>query len=432
VSNRFASLRPLGHRDFALLWWASLVSNVGTWMQTVAVGALVTARTGKASWAALVAAAAFLPVGVLSPVGGALADRLDRRRWLAIGNLVQGMLAAVLAFAAAAGRATPGVVTLLTFGGGCMAALTLPFQMAMIPDIVPREDLLAATSLGSAQFNMGRVIGPALAGAVIAATSYTWAFAVNAVSFLAVIVALVLMHVPAVPKADEHRGLWHGIKDGVRVARAERGCRAAIGLIAAVAFLAAPFIALIPAKANLLAHAAGTRALGQTAGITGILTTAQGVGAVVGALLIAPLAARVGRRRAIELDVFVACLALALYAYAPNVPAAAAALALVGASYIGVLSGLNTVVQLRAPAVYRARVLSLFFVALGVVYPLGALVQGALADHLTLARTTTTGAILLAVLVAGLALARPQTLAALDDDARPVTPEVAAAPQPAR
>jgi MFS family permease len=237
------------------------------------------------------------------------------------------------------------------------------------------------------------------------------------------------MHVPAVPKADEHEGLWRGIKDGIRVARAERGCRAAIGLIAAVAFLAAPFIALIPAKANLLAHATGSHSSGATASITGILTTAQGVGAVVGALLIAPLAARVGRRRAIQLDLLIACAALSLYGYAPTVAAAAVALAFVGASYIGVLSGLNTVVQLRAPAIYRARVLSLFFVALGVVYPLGALVQGALADHLTLARTTTAGAVLLATLFAGLALARPQTLAALDDEA--LTPEVAAAPQPA-
>jgi MFS family permease len=366
-------------------------------------------------------------VGVLSPVGGALADRLDRRRWLAAGNVAQGGLAVVLAFASAAGHASPLVVTGISFLNGCVAALTLPFQMAMTPDLVPRDELLAATSLGSAQYNLGRVIGPALAGAVIATTSYTMAFVVNAASFLAVVAALIVMHLPTVPKPAHREGIWHGIKEGVRVARREPGCRAAIGLIAAVAFLAAPFIALIPAKANLLATDAK-----QTAGITGILTTAQGVGAVIGALLVAPLAARLGRRRALQVAIFSTCAALTIYGYAPNVASAALALAFVGASYIGVLSGLNTVVQLRAPAAYRARVLSLFFVALGVVYPIGALVQGALADHLTLARTTTAGAVALSLVVAALAFLRPATLDALDgDQAAPITTEEAVAPSPA-
>ncbi|MDP9070946.1 MAG: MFS transporter, partial [Actinomycetota bacterium] len=97
------------------------MSNIGTWMQTVAVGALVTERTGRASWTALVAVAAFLPIGVLSPVGGALADRLDRRRWLLAGNLVEAGLATVLAVLSASGRASPGAVTAVVFLTGCVA-----------------------------------------------------------------------------------------------------------------------------------------------------------------------------------------------------------------------------------------------------------------------------------------------------------------------
>src|SRR5687767_10298541 len=138
-------------------------------MQTVAVGALVTERTGQARWTALVAVAAFLPMGLLAPIGGAMADRLDRRRWLITGNVIGAALATVLALLSATGNASPGAVTFVVLLHGCSFALMLPFYQAMIPDLVPREELLAAASLGSAQYNLGRVVGPALAAVVIAA-----------------------------------------------------------------------------------------------------------------------------------------------------------------------------------------------------------------------------------------------------------------------
>src|SRR5262249_3698003 len=145
---RFSSLRPLRHRNFALLWSSALVSNIGSWMQTVAVGALVVQVTGRASWAGLVAAAAFLPIGLLGPVGGAMADRVDRRLFLLATTVGETAFATVLAIAYATHHATPGVVTLIVFGGGCFAALGLPSYQAMIPDMVGPEDLLGAISLG--------------------------------------------------------------------------------------------------------------------------------------------------------------------------------------------------------------------------------------------------------------------------------------------
>ncbi|MDQ3570497.1 MAG: MFS transporter, partial [Actinomycetota bacterium] len=212
LSSSRASFRPLRHRNFALYWGANLVSNIGTWMQTVAVGALVTAQTGQASWAALVAAAVFLPIGVLAPVGGALADRLDRRRWLAIGNLIEAGLAAVLVVLSATGRASPGPVTGVVFLAGCVLALLIPFQQAMVPDLVPTEDVLGAASLGAAQYNLGRVVGPALAGVVIAVSSFTWAFAINAVSFFAVVGALAAMVLDRQTKPEATTGLWSQIR----------------------------------------------------------------------------------------------------------------------------------------------------------------------------------------------------------------------------
>ena len=414
-----SSFRPLRHRGFALLWSSSLVSNIGTWMQSVAVGALVTERTGRAGWTALVAVAAFLPIGLLSPVGGAIADRTDRRRWLLTGNIVETLLAAGLTALSATGRASPGAVTGVVFLGGCMAALMLPVQQALVPDLVPRDDLLAASSLGMAQYNLGRVVGPALAAVVIAVGSFTLAFAVNAVSFLAVAAALLVLRVPPRAPATPER-LWRSITDGVRVAWREPACRAAIVLISLAAFLLSPFIALVPAKAAQVTSG-GAEA---TAAVTGALTTAQGVGAVVGALLLAPVAGRFGRRRTLVASLVATSSALCLYAAAPSVATAVAALGLVGMLYIGVLTGLSTVVLLRAPDRYRARVSSLFFVALGTIYPLGALVQGVVADRLGLADVTVGGALLLLAAVAWLAVTRPRFLAALDD--LPAEPAIAA------
>ncbi len=419
-SSSRASFRPLRHRNFALFFWANLVSNVGTWMQTVAVGALVTARTGKASWAALVAAAVFLPVGLLSPIGGALADRLDRRRWLAVGNLVEAVLAAVLVVLSATGRASPAAVTFVVFLAGCVLALLIPFQQAMVADLVPEEDVLGAAALGAAQYNLGRVVGPALAAVVIALSSYTWTFAINAVSFFAVVAALMAIRLSAQPKGEATAGLWAQVLGGIRAARAEPGCRAAIGLIALSAFLAAPFIALIPAKALLLAGDGGDKATGAA---TGALTTAQGVGAVIGALMLAPLAERFGRRRVVVFDLLAAPVALCLYAVSPSVITAVLALGLVGATYIGILSGLNTVVQLRAPKEFRARVLGLYLMALGVIYPIGALVQGAVADVSTLADATMGAAVIMMLAVGALALFSPDTLRVLGDT--PAEPAVA-------
>src|SRR6266567_2947696 len=138
-----ASLRPLAHRSFALLWIAGFVSYVGSWMQTVAVGALVISQTGKASWAVLVAAGAFLPIGLLAPVGGALADRLPRRAVLATGNLAAAATAGVLAVLVAAGHDSPGAVVALVTVQGAASALIGPFQQAILPDLVPRGEFLA-------------------------------------------------------------------------------------------------------------------------------------------------------------------------------------------------------------------------------------------------------------------------------------------------
>ncbi|MDP1805271.1 MAG: MFS transporter, partial [Acidimicrobiales bacterium] len=381
-----ASLRPLRRRDFALVWSAALVSNIGSWLQTIAVGILVTEMTGQARWTGLVAAAAFVPIGVLSPVGGAIADRVDRRRLL-IGTTVGETLAAVLlAVLVGTGNASPLAVTALVFAGGCMTALGFPAYQAILPDIVDREDLLGASSLSMAQYNLGRVVGPALAGAVLVAGSYTWAFTLNAVSYGAVVVALLMVRLPARAPSDDSAGLWSRIVLGARGAKAEPGCRTAILTIAVTALLLSPFIALIPAVTVKL--------FGGGKGATSLLIGAQGVGAVAGALTLASLARRYGHRQVVVANILVLPFLLGAYAAAPTLAVATVVLVAVGACYVNVLSGLGTVVQLRAPEALRARILSLYMVALGTVYPLGAVLQGSLGDRWGLRVVTAGGAVL--------------------------------------
>jgi MFS family permease len=377
------SLRPLRSRSYALIWTAALVSNVGSWMQTVALGFVITRNTHDPLWTGAVAAAAFVPVGLLSPLGGVLADRLDRRRWLTATTLAEAAAAAVLAGAAATGHEAPVLLVGLAFAGGVASAIGFPTYQAILPDLVPPDDLMAAISLSSAQFNLGRVIGPALAGVVLVTGGASWTFAVNAASFGAVVVALALVRLPARRHEQTAEGVARRLASGARATWTIPPCRSAVGLIGLVAVIGSPFIALVPAVAVDGLHAG--------AGGTSALVTAQGVGAVLGALALAPLAGRFGRGTTVRRALVAFPVALAVYGAATRLDEATVALAVVGACYIGVLSGLNTVVQLHAPAELRGRILGIYMTMLGLGYPIGAVVEGWVAQSVGV-RAVTIGA----------------------------------------
>ncbi len=394
-------------RNFSLLWSASLVSNIGSWMQTVAVGALVIARTGQASWAVLIAAGAFLPVGLLSPLGGALADRIRRKPVIALGNLAEAVVAGAIAFLVAGRHDSPLALLGLVTVQGSVSALVQPFSQAILPDLVPRSEFLAASALNSAQWNAGRIVGPALAGATVAAFGFAASFVANAVSFLAVVIAVLFVRLS--PPPGRQGSVLAALRSGLSATRSEPSCRAAIITIGVVAFVAAPFIALVPAMALRLSHG-GAAAV---AAATSELTTAQGLGAVAGALLMAPLAARIGRGRLLGWSLGLLPVALTCYALSPTRWWGVVTLFLVGLVYLGVLSGLSTAVQLYAPPDYRGRVLSFFQVALGVSYPLGALLQGPVADAIGIGWTTASSAIAMVVIMVAVVLVRPSFAHAL-------------------
>lgn len=406
VRRRFDAIAPLRHPPYARLWTGAFVSNIGTWMETLALGIYVTKVTHQAAWTGTIAAAAFVPIAFFGPIGGALADRFPRK-WLLMGTtIVQTGLASLLAFLFAVGHPSPPTLTLIAFGNGVCAGLGFPAFQAILPDLVPVEVLPGAIALSSAQYNLGRVFGPALAGIVIALGGYAWAEAVNAASFFAVIAVLLTLTLPKPGVHAREQKLFRSIAEGFRFVRRERGLRVNAAAMCLNTFLAAPFIALVPAMAENVLHNGNVG--------TSVLIVAQGIGAVSMALFLGALVQRYGPRRLLVGLMGALPPALAAYAYAPNLALSAVALLVVGALYLGALSTFSTIAQLRAPASIRGRVVAVNTMILGSLYPLGAVIQGKIADDIGLRATTFGASALMAAALVGARLLRPGVTSALD------------------
>jgi MFS family permease len=400
------SLAPFRNRRFALLWSGAFVSNIGTWMETVAVGILVTASTGKAGWAGLVAAAGFVPTAVLAPVGGALADRVSRRTVLLCTTVVQATFATGLTVLTVSGNATPGLVTLFVLGAGCANALGVPAFQAMLPDLVARADVPSAVALTSAQWNLGRVIGPALAGIVIGVGGYEIAFAINAVSFIAVFAVVASFKLPP-PARIEGESIIQAIRAGARFMRGDPAMRFVIACAALFSLLIVPFVALIPAVA--------LKVFDDEKFGTAALVTAQGLGSVTMALMLGVLHHRFGHRRSLIVLLFAVPTSLVAYACSPTLLVAVVAMFVVGYFYLGAWSSFTTITQLTAPRELRGRAVSVLQMLLGALYPVGAVVQGAIADEIGLRATTAGAAILFGGSLLVWRLFRPTAAAALDE-----------------
>jgi MFS family permease len=405
--GRLISFAPLRHKAYARLWTGAFVSNIGTWMESIALGIYVQKHTGQAAWTGTVAAAAFLPIAFFSPIGGALADRYPRRLLMIATSLVQTALASLLTVLFVVGNPSAPTITLIALGNGVCAALGFPSFQAILPDLVPVEDLPGAIALSSAQYNLGRVIGPVIAGVVIDLGGYAWAEGVNAVSFLAVVAVMLTLELPAPSAHARAEKFLRSIADGFRFVRREPGLRVTALAMCVNTFLAAPFIALVPTMA--------LEVLKRGSAGTAVLITAQGIGAVLMAFSLGSLVQRYGARRVLMTLMSALPIALVAYASAPNLELAAVAIFAVGTLYLGALSSFTTIAQLRVPPEIRGRVLAVFTVILGSLYPLGSIIQGKVADHIGLRETTIGSAALMALVLLAARLARPGISVAIDE-----------------
>src|SRR3954447_1674318 len=212
-----ASLAPFQSRSFTVMWMGALVSNVGTWMESVALAYYVAETTGKPSWSAIVAAAGFIPAAIVGPIGSAMADRLDRKRVLITTNSLAALIAATLAIWVGSGNATPAGIAVLSFVAGAVGMFGFPSFQTTLPDLVPREHLVAAVGLSNAQWNLGRILGPALAALAMTIGGIGTALWCNVVSFGAVIVAVSAAGLPQ--RVGSKRPIFAALADGARFAR---------------------------------------------------------------------------------------------------------------------------------------------------------------------------------------------------------------------
>nr|WP_225936898.1 MFS transporter [Myxococcus sp. RHSTA-1-4] len=398
------SFRAFGRRDFVAVWCGALVSNLGTWMEVLALGVYVTAETGRAEWTGGIAALTYLPSVVLSPLGGALADRFDRRFFIAACTLAQAVLAGVLAALALTGNLTVQAVAAISFLNGCVHVLAMPAYTALTAGLVPPEDLHSAMSLTATQFNLGRILGPVLAAPLMAAAGVGWVFLLNAVSFLAVLAAVMSVGPQRrSASAAPPRGLWADIAQGARVARQDAAIWLALVGLFTMAVLVTPFIILVPVFVM--------KVFGQGASAASVLVSIQGVGALVASVTVGSLVERWGRQRLLEASLLALGPAALFYWLSPTLHVAMAAMLVLGAVYMVAVTGLSTRCQERAPREMQARVSSLGIVLLNAGYSLGTWLQGALMDRLGVRLVTASAAALFLLVAVGLRTRRPREVA---------------------
>jgi MFS family permease len=361
------------HRAFTVVWIATVISNIGTWMYNAASGWLMVSLNGDALMVSLVQVANNLPMFMFALAAGALADIFDKRRFLIWVEAATTLLSAVFAALVALGHVTPATLLLFMFLIGVGGALSAPAWQSVVPLLVPAQDLAPAVAANSVGINISRAIGPALAGSIIGLAGIAAPFWVNALSNLGVIGALLWWRVP---RGDASRlpaeGFVGAMQTGFRHARHNSFLRAT--LIRAVAFFlfASAYWALLP----LVAH----NQISGGPSLYGILLGAIGAGALGGAFALPWLKSRLGPDRMVAAATAGTAVSLVLFGLARAPAAAVAASFLAGACWIAVLANLNVSAQVALPDWVRGRGLAIFVTVFFGAMTLGSVVWGELAD----------------------------------------------------
>ena len=380
---------PFRHRLFAAMWGAQFVSNIGSWMQTVAAQWLMLSLTGSAAYVALVQTASSLPVVLFAVAAGAIGDLVDRRRFLLVAQGLMLAAAVALGALALAGLVTPWTLLALIFALGIGAALTAPTWQTLQPELVSPPERQQAISLGSVNQNLARAIGPAIGGVILAATSAGTVFLVNAATFLAVIAVVAVWRSSRKPVTLPREHLGDAIRAGGRYVAASPVLRVILLRALLFIFFASSVWALLPLVARSQLH------LGS--GGYGLLLGCVGVGAVAGALLLPRLRSLMSAGA--QLTAGSLCLgAVALVLGLVHVTAAAAvALAFGGLGWILALSTLNSLYQLNLPGWVKARGMSFYLIVFQGGNAVGSAVLGLIAVCAGLTATLVISAVALGV-----------------------------------
>jgi MFS family permease len=364
------TLRSLRHRNFRLFYLGQLVSLSGTWMQSLAQAWLLYRLTQSGLMLGLAGAALMLPSLVLGLYGGVLADRFSRRHLLLGAQALAMLQALALAVLTLGGWVQPWHILTLALLLGMVQAFELPARHSFVAQLVPRADLANAIALNASLFHASRLVGPAIAGVLVALIGEGWVFLINAVTFIAVLGSLLAIRLPQAP--EEHAPSARGLRAGLSYARHHAPIRAALSMVAAVSLLGSSAAVLMPVFA--------VEVFGVGAGRLGALMGAIGAGALIGAFVLAGRRDQEGLERVIAVAGIGTGLALLLFALTPVFGLALVLLAGIGFCMTSVMASSNTFIQLAVPDGLRGRVMSLFSIALHGMVPLGNLAVGAVAD----------------------------------------------------
>ena len=367
------ALRALRHRNFQLFFSGQLISLIGTWMQSVAQSWLVYRLTGSALLLGSVGFASQIPVFLFAPLGGITADRFNRRH-IVIGTQVASMvLAFILAALTLLHKVQVWHVFVLAALLGVVNAFDIPGRQSFLVDMVGKEDLMNAIALNSSMFNGARVIGPAIAGILVARIGEGWCFFANAVSYIAVIIGLLMMKVQSRLRASMASPLEH-MMEGFRFVNRTAPIRALLLLLGLVSLVGMPYVVLMPIFADKILHG-GAQGLG-------ILMGATGVGALLGALTLAFREGVKGLGRWVALCCAGFGASLVVFAVSHTFWISVILLLPVGYTMMLQMACSNTLIQVMVPDALRGRVMAVYSMMFMGMAPIGALLGGALADRL--------------------------------------------------
>lgn len=378
-------LRAFRHRNYRLFFFGQLISLTGTWMQSVAESWLVFRLTGSSALLGVAAFAAQVPVLLLAPLGGIVADRANRHRVLIATQTVSMILPLTLAALTLSGHVRVWHVFVLASCLGIVNAVDIPARQAFVMDMVGREDLVNAIALNSSMVNGARVVGPSIAGLLVAAVGEGWCFLLNGVSYLGVIGGLLMMRVAARRASAGPHAPWRDIVEGFQFVVRTAPVRALLLLLGAVSFSGMPYAVLMPVFAEDILHG-GPKGLG-------LLMGCSGAGALVGALT---LATRRGVRGLGTWVVTAAAsfgVALILFSLSRVFWLSALLLVPVGMTMMVQMAASNTLIQSMVPDALRGRVMAVYSMMFMGMAPFGALWAGAVAERIGAPLTVAIGGV---------------------------------------
>ena len=396
METRPAIFRALRHRDYRLYFWGQAVSLVGTWLQQAALVWLAYDLTGLSTWTGLVSMATILPTAFLAPFSGWLADLFAKKRIVQLAQTGMLIQAASLAILVWAGQATPERLVLWSLFAGLLQAIDLPTRLSFIKELTGPEDLANAVALNSMQFNLARALGPALAAGLLALVGPACCFALNALSYAAVLAVLWAMR--ARGETMEGTVARGGIWEGARFALNHPPVGRLLVLVSLVALAGWPVLSLLPQVAvqRLGWHEAGY----------GTLLSAVGVGAVLSSLLVARRGFSASPWVYLRTGIVIAALGELVLAHAPAGWCGMAGAFLLGMGLILFIPTAQGVVQMAAVDGVRGRVMALWTMGMSLATPIGNAVTGPLADRYGVSMVLTGMAAMMICLLAGTARKR--------------------------